>query len=62
MKQVSSLYKSRIDKNKRHPGKQLDLEFFIDRQDFSENERVVVELVLLVKHFKRIKKRASTEP
>ena len=49
-------------KNKRQPGKQLDLEFFIDRQDFFENERVVVEVVLLVKHFTRIKTSASTEP
>ncbi len=48
MKHVSSLNKNNIDKNKRHPGKQLNLEFFIGRQDFSENERVVVEVVLLV--------------
>jgi hypothetical protein len=48
MKHVSSLNKNNIDKNKRYPGKQLDLEFFIGRQDFSENKRVVVEVVLLV--------------
>jgi len=61
MKHVSSLNKNNMYKNKRQPGKQLDLEFFIDRQDFFENERVVVEVVLLVKHFTRIKTSASTE-
>lgn len=49
--EVSSLNKNNIDKNKRHQGKQLDLGLFIGRQDVSENERVVVEL--LVKHFER---------
>ena len=51
MDEVSSLNKNNIDKNKQHPGKQLDLGLFIGRQDVSENERVVVEL--LVKHFER---------
>ncbi len=51
MDEVSSLNKNNIDKNKQHPVKQLDLGLFISRQDVSENERVVVEL--LVKHFER---------
>jgi hypothetical protein len=59
MKHVSSLNKNNTDKNKQHPGKQLDLGLFIDLQDFSENERVVVEVVLVVKHFTRIKTSAS---
>lgn len=61
MKHVSSLNRNNIDKNKRYPWKQIDLEFFIGRQDCSENKRVVVEVVLLVKHFTRIKTSASTE-
>ena len=51
MENVSSLNKNNIDKNKQHGGKQLDLGLFISRGDVSENERVVVEL--LVKHYER---------
>ena len=60
MDEVSSLNKNNIDKNKQHPGKQFDLEFFIGRQDFSENERVVVEVVLLVSL--RLTKRHRNSP